>query len=456
MVKNESRSVPKIGAPIIRPQAVVAFPLRVTPFGPRFLDPEVELAAQEALSAICLDAVRQFSRINIAVCLVLLIALLTFLTRAELLSFTPIVVSSLLMSVCLLHWLNRARQSGYRGAVLGYACIHFVMTTVLWPYVCLAVQGIDLLMVLGYFGPIMGMLVCLLIRLPFSTSLVMCAATVAVYMVVLLQIDGASRFMLVHCFTLSTTAVGCISGAWMFEYMARVNFAQTRIIALREDALALEHARAEKLLLNILPRDIATRLTAGESPIADRIESVTVVFADLVGFTALAATLEPNEVVTLLDAVSRRFDACARTCGVEKIKTIGDAYLAVAGLSGANPNHAIDAAKFAITIRAALAGLKQELGVPLALRIGIESGPVVAGVIGNDKFSYDLWGDTVNTAARLESHGEQSRIQVGDHAAGLLRSAFQLEERGMVELKGKGAQRTWWLGDIATPIDSPT
>ena len=209
--------------------------------------------------------------------------------------------------------------------------------------------------------------------------------------------------------------------------------------------LKAEHERAEKLLLNVLPAVIAERLKREATTIADAAEEVTVVFADLVGFTPLAAARSPAELVRLLDDIFTAFDSCAADVGVEKIKTVGDAYVAVAGLPTARPDHAVCAARFAFGMNDAIARYNAEHGVSLKLRIGIDSGPVVAGVIGKHKFTYDLWGDTVNSAARMESHGEPDRIQVGERAARLLERDFVLEARGEIEVKGKGRMKTWWL-----------
>jgi len=219
------------------------------------------------------------------------------------------------------------------------------------------------------------------------------------------------------------------------------------VIARVQTHLMLKAAqeRAETLLLNVLPAQIAERLKHDNATIADAADAVSVVFADLVGFTQLAAARAPSELVRLLDGVFRAFDGCAAAAGVEKIKTVGDAYLAVAGLPAPRADHAAAAARFAFALREALAAYSASEGLALRLRIGIESGPAVAGVIGKHKFSYDLWGETVNTAARMESHGEPDRIQIGEGAARLLEKDFVLEARGEIDVKGMGRMRTWWL-----------
>jgi adenylate cyclase len=206
-----------------------------------------------------------------------------------------------------------------------------------------------------------------------------------------------------------------------------------------------EQERSERLLLNILPAPIAARLKQEEGIIADTSPEVTVLFADIVGFTPLAEHLPPTEVVALLDAVFARWDALAARHGVEKIKTIGDAYMVAAGIPTPRDDHAEAIAEMALAMRPEARHCADESGAPLDIRIGIDSGPVVAGVIGRAKFSYDLWGDTVNTAARMESHAEPATIQVSERARQRLEERYELQSRGPVEVKGKGMMETYLL-----------
>ncbi len=199
-----------------------------------------------------------------------------------------------------------------------------------------------------------------------------------------------------------------------------------------------ERARSHSLLLNILPQPIIDRLGAGEETIADRFDSVTVLFSDLVGFTALSSDLEPHELVTELNRLFSEFDSLCERFEVEKIKTIGDAYLAVAGLPGTREDHVTAIAELALGMVEAVGRLNESTGRDWRIRIGIHSGPAVAGVIGTRKFVYDVWGDTVNVASRLESSSEPNGIHVSDVVAQALGDGFQLEPRGSVALKGKG------------------
>ena len=214
---------------------------------------------------------------------------------------------------------------------------------------------------------------------------------------------------------------------------------------LAQEALKFEQEQSEKLLLNILPKPIAERLKAQQSTIADSFADVSVLFADIVGFTELSARMSPTELVKRLNVIFSHFDQLAENYGVEKIKTIGDAYMVVGGLPTPRSDHAEAIALMALGMQAKIAKLSAETGEKLAIRIGINSGPVVAGVIGVSKFTYDLWGDTVNVAARMEATGFAGRIQVTDVTYELLKDKYLLERRGVIQVKGKGNMMTYWL-----------
>jgi class 3 adenylate cyclase len=209
--------------------------------------------------------------------------------------------------------------------------------------------------------------------------------------------------------------------------------------------LAAEQERSEQLLLNVLPASIAARLKAGENVIADRFSDVTVLFADLVDFTRGSERVSPAAVVEVLNELFSAFDELARRYRLEKIKTVGDAYMVAGGLPEPRPDHAEAVADLALAMRDEVAQHRDADGQPLQLRIGIDTGPVVAGVIGRQKFSYDLWGDTVNTASRMESHGIAGQIQVTDRAYWRLRDRYRLEPRGLIQVKSKGAMPTYRL-----------
>jgi class 3 adenylate cyclase len=205
-----------------------------------------------------------------------------------------------------------------------------------------------------------------------------------------------------------------------------------------------EHARSERLLLNVLPAPVAARLKRRDDVIADRFPEATVLFADIVDFTPLSAALAPEDVVALLDDVFTAFDRLADERGLEKIKTIGDAYMVAGGIPTPRGDHCEAVAEMALAMLRECDG-RRAGGSGLRLRIGIDTGPVVAGVIGRRKFIYDLWGDTVNTASRMESHGAPGSIQVTERVHARLCDRYHLEPREPIEVKGKGPMRTWLL-----------
>jgi PAS domain S-box-containing protein len=212
-----------------------------------------------------------------------------------------------------------------------------------------------------------------------------------------------------------------------------------------ERELRQQRLRAERLLLNIMPQTVAERLKRGELTIASRFDEVTVMFADLVDFTQLSSRISATDLVKLLGQIFSEFDQLVERYGLEKIKTIGDAYMVAGGLPVAKPNHAIAVAEMALNMQQAIAHLSSGTGEPFQLRIGINSGSIVAGVIGTKRFSYDLWGDTVNVAYRMESQGLPGKIQVTSATYELLKDKFLLERRGTLCVKGKGEMVTYWL-----------
>jgi adenylate cyclase len=204
-----------------------------------------------------------------------------------------------------------------------------------------------------------------------------------------------------------------------------------------------ERAKSQRLLLNVLPQRIIDRLAAGESLIADGHEDVTVLFTDVVSFTTISVALAPAALVEELNVLFSAFDAICDATGVDKIKTVGDAYLAVGGLDGDSAAGEAAIADAALQMQA-FASERAAAG-GWQVRIGIHAGPIIAGVVGTSKFAYDVWGDTVNTASRLETSCDPGRIHVAVHLARRLGAAFVLEPRGVVDLKGKGATETFWL-----------
>ena len=209
-------------------------------------------------------------------------------------------------------------------------------------------------------------------------------------------------------------------------------------------ALDRERAKSERLLRNVLPERIAERLKEADGVISERFAEVTVLFADIVGFTAFAESVSPERVVEVLDELFTSFDRLAEKRGLEKIKTIGDAYMVAGGLPEPRPDHAEAVADMGLAMREEVERFAAN-STDLSVRIGIDSGPVVAGVIGRRKFIYDLWGDTVNTASRMESHGIPGCIQVTERVHERLKDAYLFEPRGLIEVKGKRKVAAYFL-----------
>ena len=269
-------------------------------------------------------------------------------------------------------------------------------------------------------------------------------AFVAVFLVsgIVGEVAGGGRSSLPAWFESTMIALNVtVAGAVVFGLLA--TFVRQREEALA--ALRVEQDRAETLLLNILPRSIAERLKTDTATIADQFAAASILFADVVDFTPLSDRLQPAEVVGLLDHLFTHFDLLAEQYDVEKIKTIGDAYMVAAGVPTPRADHARVMALMALDMREAMKSDDAVGHLGLELRIGINSGPVVAGVIGRKRFLYDLWGDAVNMASRMESQGTPGEIQVTRATYELLRDEFELEPRGTVSIKGKGDVETWYL-----------
>jgi adenylate cyclase len=268
----------------------------------------------------------------------------------------------------------------------------------------------------------------------YAAALLLFALNLAPVDGFLLPADGRLRDI-VSSHTLMSVVT--INAALIFYALALVNRAEVD--------LAQQYERSEALIATVMPAPIAARLKTSEERIADRIETLSVLFADLVSFTPAAHDLPPEEIVGFLDSLVRTFDTLAEQHGVEKIKTVGDSYMAAAGFDGHGREGAIAIGRFALAMLEANARHAPLGGRNLDLRVGIHCGPATAGVIGDTRFSYDVWGDAVNLAARMESHGSAGRIQVSEAFRDLTRDAFTFEQRGTITIKGIGEVKTFFL-----------
>jgi adenylate cyclase len=245
-------------------------------------------------------------------------------------------------------------------------------------------------------------------------------------------------FLVGNFFYLAFMNIAGMFVSYMLEVAARSEFLQRR-------ALTYEKRKSERLLFSILPQKIAKRLTQNRSTIAQEYPIASILFADIVNFTPLSERLTPTELISLLNDLFSEFDQLVDHYGLEKIKTIGDCYMVAAGVPVPRRDHADSIAELALDMVRYINHFAQQYHYPINLRIGIHSGSVVAGVIGRQKFMYDLWGDTVNTASRMESHGEVGKIQISQETYKLLSDQFLCESQGAIAIKGKGEMETWHL-----------
>jgi adenylate cyclase len=269
-------------------------------------------------------------------------------------------------------------------------------------------------------------------------------AAIAAGMVITLQFfvprdTGAQPAWALSLSFVITTISACVMVVTTVWYAVRE-------IVRAEAAMELEYERSETLLANILPSSIADRLKdPARNVIADKYDDASVLFADIAGFTERASDMPPEQLIHFLNRLYSDFDALVDKHGLEKIKVSGDSYMVVSGVPQPRADHVEALASFALDMAEAASRLRDSQGNPLPLRIGLASGPVVAGVVGSRRFFYDVWGDAVNVASRMESTDSVGRIQVPDNVYQRLRSDFVLQERGAVEVKGKGVMRTWYL-----------
>lgn len=402
-----------------------------------FCDPVLEQAYQQERLPLALRHNRVAS--VVAAVAVMYFMLAGLLTRDHLLQ--AVLPSRLIaLGICLVMLLSCQikRLRPFHDSLISFGT--FGIWLVIWP---LALPNFPLEIIQVYNLPstmlfIFAIFSLLDLRLPYRIALTLAVSVLAYVQLMPYRPDGQTWYLafdLAHY--LSAVLLGTTS-AWMMERYRRLDFVHAR-------EADRERAKSERLLLNILPESIARQLRDEHKALADGFEEVTVLFSDIVGFTPLSERLPPETIVGLLNRIFSAFDTLAEKHGLEKIKTIGDAYMVAGGLPERCSGHAESVARMALEMHQVIAGFAAELSEKLELRIGINSGPVVAGVIGRKKFIYDLWGDTVNTASRMESHGTPGKIQVSASVYQALKTQFEFELRGEIEVKGKGPMEVYYL-----------
>jgi class 3 adenylate cyclase len=304
--------------------------------------------------------------------------------------------------------------------------------------------GISAIMLLFAFG--------FVARTAFIFASFRTAVIVVGFVVAAVLYTGRSS-LLVDAFIFGAAVVGSLLALRLLEQSRRRVFYQDIVITRQADALRLEKERADALLRNVLPGSISSRLLAGERTIADAYPAVTVLFADIVGFTPLTARLPADELVELLGRLFARFDELVAERGLEKIKTIGDAYMAAGGLPEPLDDHAARVVDLGLAMLD-VAARESGDAAGLRLRVGVHSGPVIGGVIGHRKFAFDIWGETVNVASRLESQGIPGRVQVSVDTWRIVQDGFDAESRGPIDLRGYGLMETFAIvGRRQAPIN---
>lgn len=317
-------------------------------------------------------------------------------------------------------------------------------TTVIW--IAALVPGTGAYFLYTSYAFLFVVMGPLVLRLEVVTEVLFAALTLAIYL-----LFDATRVhaepSIAGSVSVTIAAMGAIGAlvSRASERQAWEAYRQRLTIAEQVAALAAGKRRVEELLANVLPPKIAERLERDGLPLADGVAEVSVLFADIVGFTRMSERVPPRELVERLNDVFSSFDDLADKLRLEKIKTIGDAYMVVAGLNVERHDPLEALAEMALALQRRTAEFGERFGEPLALRVGLHVGPAVAGVIGKRKYTYDVWGDTVNTASRMESHGEPGTIHVTDAVKQRLEAKYDFSDRGEIEVKGKGRLRTWYL-----------
>jgi len=344
-----------------------------------------------------------------------------------------VVIAMVALDIVLLMLLRRSPSPGLLETVGAVSCALNGLAVVV-----LALAAVDLAPYVVPALMLVAIYTFVVFQLPPAPGLAATAVYLAAYLLVPIQRPSFAGTMI--DLVVLTAAVGLGAAAsYLLERSARERFMQARLIETQQAEIVEEQAKSDRLLRNVLPARIAAQLREAPGALAEGFESATVLFADVVGFTPLSERLGPQRTAEMLNVLVSQFDQLAEGLGLEKIKTIGDAYLVVGGVPDPLPDHACRVVRMGLAMIASASAEGQARDLPLAIRVGVHSGPVVAGVIGLTKFAYDVWGDTVNVAARLQAAGVPGEVQASEATTALLDDSFVLVSRGALELKGKGA-----------------
>jgi adenylate cyclase len=403
------------------------------PLALRFADPEAEAGFQVELGHALLPIIR--TGVVGGLFLWPTVALLLFLIGpVDAVGVLLITAAMFLANVLTLAYLRKPRTLRRIESIGAIVCaLGGVAVVILVP-----VSGLPALAVFVTPGlMVVASYAFIVFQLPAGPGLAAAAVSLAAYLVAPLpRVSVAAEIMNV---TLIVTVVGLgAMAAYFLERSMRDTYLQSRLIESQAREIAAEQAKSDRLLRNVLPARIADRLRVEPMALAERFEGATVLFSDLVGFTPLSERLGPQATADMLNDLVTRFDDLAEQLGLEKIKTIGDAYLVVGGVPEPLPDHAVRVVRMGLAMIEATASCAVANDLPLTLRVGIHTGPVVAGVIGRTKFAYDVWGDTVNVASRLEATGVAGNIQASEATVAAIGEEFEITPRGAIELKGKG------------------
>jgi class 3 adenylate cyclase len=411
----------------------------------RFVEAELEAGFRREHGRTMLASVRVSMMISLVIWTTILVLLpyvaVTGVGLAR--GLTAIAMLPLVVGLVLTRWCRSfvALQVIIGAANVGGTLAIFPICVVAHQFDAYAVAGTMLSIVFAFFFN----------RMSFVTASFATTGYVVTFVVMRMLVGqvGFPARIFDAIIVLTTWFISAVT-AYILERTAREVFLQRRIIEAQRLELAHEKDKADRLLHSILPAAIAARLKEDPTAVADSFDEATVLFADLVGFTQLAALLPAARLVALLDHIFSRFDELSTRYRLEKIKTIGDAYMVVGGVPHARADHAEAVVRMAIEMVAVVEGHARETALPLGIRIGVHSGPVVAGVIGKHKFSYDLWGATVNLASRMESTGVAGAVQLSAATRARLPAGLDTEERGEIDVKGMGRVRTYLLRCDAT------